>query len=293
MADRRLVAWLTPLLVSLAVAWSPPAQAQGVGCISCDTAITPQDGTFTGTLVLPGPGGTAQSIGGAPGGSSGGGGGCGGCYSQLVPSCGNGSANCLGANADGCISSGGLPYYVLFFRPPDPTGQITSYLCLRPGQRPVPVDVITGEVRAFVDELVPSDGRVVVQPAGGALIRVPVLVRSQMSTAPVSEEFFTGSGFAVQVTAQPVRWEWTFGEGPVQTYGFPGAAYDGVDPTTTGRHVTHTYATAGQRPVQVTVVWQASYRLAGVGTVSVGEVRRPSPVEQVVVRTARSELVRG
>lgn len=289
---RRAGAAAVLLLHVLALLVLPsPAAAQTAGpCLTC-AAISPttgpSGGTFQGVLVLPGPGGSAQPVGGAPAG-----GGCGGCYTQLVPSCGNGAANCIGAGVDQCLTSGGLPYTVLFFQPPGTTGTPTGYVCLRPGQQPVSLGDITGEVREYVDELVPNDADVVVQPAGGALIRVPTLVRAQMSTAPVTEQFFTGSGFAVQVTARPVRWEWTFGEGPVQSYGHPGAAYDGSDPTTSGRHVTHTYETPGSRGVQVTVVWTASYQLAGVGTVEVGEVRRPSEVEQVQVRSARSELVR-
>lgn len=283
-----VVAVLCALLV---LAPSASAHQHCLGCGDKPT-VSPGSGTFEGVLVLPGTGGSAQPVGGAAPGSGGSGGGCGGCYSQLVPSCGNGAANCIGAGVDQCLSSGGLPYTVLFFQPPSTTGTPTGYVCLRPGQQPVSVDDITGEVRTFVDELVPRDPQVVVQPAGGALVSVPALVRAEMSTAPVTDDFFTGSGFTVQVTARPVRWEWTFGEGGPRSYAYPGAAYDGTDPTTSGRHVTHTYRTPGTRPVQVTVVWSASYQLPGVGTVEVGEVRRPSEVEQVQVRSARSELVR-
>lgn len=279
----------------LVLPWAAPAAAEGpcLGCVNSPAVTPSDDDTFTGVLVVPEAGGTVTTVGGRPGGGSSGGG-CGGCYSELVPACGNGASVCLGPNADACLTSGGSPYYVLFFESPgDISGDITGYACLRDGVRPVPVEQITDEVRTYLDELVPSDAQVVVQPSGGALIRIPTLVRAAMSTAPVTEQFFTGSGFATTVTARPVAWTWTFGEGPSRTYAFPGAAYDGVDPSTTGRHVTHTYTTPGPRQVQVTVTWEASYTLAGLGTVSAGQVERPSPPVTVEVRTARSELVRG
>lgn len=291
---RGLLTALVLLAAFLGLQPTAPAAAEGpcLGCTNSPAVGPSGTGAFSGVLVVPSGGGTATTVGGRPGGSGGGGGGSG--YSQLVPACGNGASVCLGPGADACLMSGGAPYYVLFFEGPgDMSGDITGYACLRDGVRPVPVEQITGEVRQYLDELVPTDAQVVVQPPGGALVRVPTLVRAAMSTAPITQQFFTGSGFSVTVTARPVTWTWDFQDGKARPYDFPGAPYDGVDPSTTGRHITHTWTTPGTRQVQVTVTWKASYTLPGVGTVDAGSVDRPSPPVPVPVRAARSELVRG
>lgn len=285
----RVVAVLAALLLLPAGA----AQAQGVEeeeeviCFTCPTTVQPKGKTFEGTQIIPSSNGSAVPIGKATGGSS-----CPGCVYRLVPVCelGNG---CRELGSEQCADPEQTRYAVFVTRPPaDETGE--GSVCLGPAEQPVPIDTITNAVeRRLTDELLPTDAEVVVQPPGGALINVPTIVRADAARTPITQTFFA-AGFSVRVTAEPVRWTWTFGPGESAAFGYPGDAYAaGVDPTTSGRHSTWTYARAGARQLQVVVTWEASYELTGVGTVRVGALDLTSPSVPLQVYASRSELVAG
>lgn len=274
------------------MAGTPPVIAEERGCVGCgenNTVVDAAGRSFTGTQVIPnGAGGPVRraSIGAASGGSS-----CLGCSYRLVALCelGNG---CRELGLQQCPDEDATRYAVFVTRPPAPE-QAADSVCLGDGEQPVPVDAITAQVRTLLDSLIPTDAEVAVQPAGGALINVPTIVRADGARQPVSQQFFP-SGFAVDVTARPVLWTWTFGPGERDAFRYPGEAYAArVDPTTTGRHATWTYARPGSRSLQVVVTWEAAYVLPGVGTVPVGQVDRTSPAVPLQVYGSQTELVAG
>lgn len=270
---------------------SPEAALADVGCPGCGdtptTHVAAGGKSFSGTQVIAGPGGRAQTIGSAASGSS-----CPGCTYRLLALCdaGNGCRELGGVQ---CPNAGDTRYNVYVTRPGE-TEVSAGSICLGPGEEPVAIDEVTTAVRTLLDELIPTDAQVRIQPPNGTtLVNIPTVVRADGGRAPVSQQFFA-AGFAVQVTALPVRWTWTFEPGATGSFDFPGAAYErGVDPTRTGRHVTHTYTHTGQRQVGVTVTWEASYDLPGIGTIPVGQVQRESAPVPLRVVAARSELVAG
>lgn len=284
---RRVLAVLAALVLLPVGAGAAHAQQveEETLCFTCPTEITPSGKTFQGTQVIPGSSGSAVPIGRAAGGSS-----CPGCTYRLVPVCelGNG---CRELGTEQCTDPEQTRYAVFVTRPPA-TEVGEGSVCLGPAEQPVPVEAITDAVqRRLTDELIPGDADVVVQPAGGALINIPTIVRADGARAPITATFFA-AGFSVSVTATPVRWSWTFGPGESDSFTYPGDAYaSGVDPTTSGRHATWTYTRAGARQLQVVVTWEAQYSLAGVGTVPVGTIDRESPPVPLQVHASRSELV--
>lgn len=274
--------------LSLAMPTVPAVAADPVPCPTCvgqPTTVTPSGKTFKGTQVIPAKDGSAVPIGKATGGSS-----CPECVYTLVPVCELG---------DGCVETGACPghgevRYVVFVERPPAEPMAEGSACLSGAEQPVPVEAITAAVeRKLTDELLPTDAEVVVQPPGGALINVPTIVRADAARTPITQTFFA-AGFSVRVTAKPVRWTWTFGPGEAASFTYPGDAYaSGVDPTTSDRHATWTYGRAGARQLQVVVTWEASYELAGVGTVPVGALDLTSPAVPLQVYASRSELVAG
>lgn len=259
-------------------------------CIDCgeNTEVTPSGNTFTGTQLVPGRDGVARPIGHTGGDSSS----CPGCTFRIVSVCdfGNGCRETGGGGT--CADPEESQYAVMATRPPA-AEQVEGFVCLGPDQSPVPVDTITARVRTLVDELIPTDAGVRVQPPGGTLVNVPTIVRADGGRQAITQEFFA-AGFAVAVTARPVLWTWTFGPDESASFAYPGDGYTpGVDPTTSGRHATWTYSRAGTRQLQVVVTWEAEYVLAGVGTVSAGSVERASAPVLLQVHEARTELLAG
>lgn len=287
MASRVLTVLTALLLMTLGAGAAQAQQAEETLCFTCPIKVVPKGKTFEGTQIIPGSGGSAVPIGKATGGSS-----CPGCTYRLVPVCelGNG---CRELGAEQCPDPEETRHAVFVTRPP--AGEIgEGSVCLGPAEQPVPVEAITDAVeRRLTDELIPGDADVVVQPAGGALVNVPTIVRADGARSPITETFFA-AGFSVTVTAKPVRWTWTFGPGESDSFAYPGEPYaSGVNPTTSGRHATWTYSRAGARQLQVVVTWEAQYALPGVGTVPVGSIERPSPAVPLQVYASRSELVAG
>lgn len=275
------------LVMPLSTATAQAQDSAGeVLCFTCPTSVEAKGRTFRGTQVVPGRGGSAVPVGQAAGGSS-----CPGCTYRLVPVCDLGNG-CRELSPEHCPEPDQLRYAVFVTQPPAPQVGLGS-ICLGPDQSPVPVDTITARVRTLVDELIPTDAGVRVQPPGGTLVNVPTIVRADGGRQAITQEFFA-AGFAVAVTARPVRWTWTFGPDESASFAYPGDRYTpGVDPTTSGRHATWTYSRAGTRQLQVVVTWEAEYVLAGVGTVSAGSVERASAPVLLQVHEARSELLAG
>jgi len=93
-------------------------------------------------------------------------------------------------------------------------------------------------------------------------------------------------GTTVHVTAKPVRWTWTWGDGTSQSFARPGIPKQ--------PDVTHTYTRAGDRTVTVVVEWRGTFRVGSDPTeysIQTPAYVRSAPMT-VRVRTARSQLVR-
>lgn len=292
MRPRRMMRGLlvaTILVISVGVA--TVAVAAG-GCVVCDegptTAVAPQGGrSFIGTQVVPGSGGRAQTIGAAAGGSS-----CPGCSYRVVPLCDDG-VGCREQGGQSCPDPGDVRYAV-YVTVPGRDEATADSICLGAGEQPVAIDDITTAVRTLLDELVPTDGQVRIQPPNGrTLVQLPTIFPAGGGREPVSKQFFA-AGFAVQVTARPVLWTWNFEPGASRTVSMPGEAYEqGADLEDNSRHVTYTYRRTGSHQVGLTVTWEAQYDLPGIGTVPVGRVQGVSPSQPLQVVAARSELVSG
>ena len=93
-------------------------------------------------------------------------------------------------------------------------------------------------------------------------------------------------GTTVHVTAKPVRWTWTWGDGTSQSFDRPG--------TPKQPDVTHEYTRAGDHTVSVVVEWRGTFRVGSDPTEYT--IQTPAYVSSapmtVRVRTARSQLVR-
>ncbi len=93
-------------------------------------------------------------------------------------------------------------------------------------------------------------------------------------------------GTAVHVTARPVRWRWTWGDGTSDDVDRPG--------TPKQPDVTHTYRRAGDVRVSVVVEWRGTFSVGNDPTqyaIQTPAFVRSAPIV-VQVREARSQLVR-
>ena len=93
-------------------------------------------------------------------------------------------------------------------------------------------------------------------------------------------------GTTVHVTAKPVRWTWTWGDGTTTSFDRPGIPKQ--------PDVTHEYTRAGDRTVSVVVEWRGTFRVGSDPTeytITTPAFVTSAPMT-VRVRTARSQLVR-
>ena len=115
-----------------------------------------------------------------------------------------------------------------------------------------------------------------------------VNVDTAFSAGTTATQTFTPTllGVTVTVTARPVRWVWTWGDGTTAAFDRPGIPKQ--------PDVTHRYGKAGDVPVSVLVEWRGTFRVGGDPTeytITTPAYVRSLPVT-VRVRTARSQLVR-
>jgi hypothetical protein len=149
---------------------------------------------------------------------------------------------------------------------------------------PTTVDHVGSQVRERAVVALPPL-RAGVQPAAGALVRVPVLFRTGQPARGIRGADLSMLGLDVRLTSR-VRWHWTYGDGTDEWTTSPGGAW----PDTS---VSHAYAAAGRLRASVRAVWRAEFTVDGLGPYP---VPGPPLVQQqtvtVVVRTAHARLVR-
>jgi hypothetical protein len=121
-------------------------------------------------------------------------------------------------------------------------------------------------------------------PAPTTLVNIP----TAFSAGTAGTQTFTPTllGTQVTVTATPVRWTWTWGDGTSEAFDRPGIPQQ--------PDVTHRYTRAGDRTVTVQVEWRGTFRVGNDPTeypIATPAFTTSQPV-LVRVRTARSQLVR-
>lgn len=98
-------------------------------------------------------------------------------------------------------------------------------------------------------------------------------------------------GYSVTVTAHPVAYYWSFGDGQTAVSDTAGSSGSAANASTT-----HTYVDMGTFPVGVIVAWVGSYTFTGFGvteTVALGPVDQAEAFQPYVVQEVRSVLVGG
>lgn len=146
----------------------------------------------------------------------------------------------------------------------------------------VPLDVVRQVVTELVRHRIPAPvpRR---QPAGRpALVQLPVVFSSGQGAGPLSWRDDVGD-LVVSTTVHPT-WRWDFGDGATLTTTDPGSRW----PDTA---VSHTYDGAGSYRVRLSVSWEGSFSIAGVGTFPIdGRVTQQAGIDLRVV-PARAVLV--
>lgn len=115
-----------------------------------------------------------------------------------------------------------------------------------------------------------------------------VNVQTAFSAGSAHEQVFDLAplGTPVRVTARPVRWTWTWGDGGRESFDRPGTPRE--------PDVTHTYLRAADVRANVVVEWRGTFTVGSDPTsyaISTPAFVRSAPIP-VRVREARSELVR-
>ena len=123
-----------------------------------------------------------------------------------------------------------------------------------------------------------------VQPAGGALVRLPALFRTGQPARGSTGANLSVLGLDVRLTAR-VRWHWAYGDGADEWTSQPGGAW----PVTT---VSHAYTRAGAFRASVQAVWRGEFTVEGLGPFAVpGAPLAQDAVVTLVVRPAHAHLV--
>jgi hypothetical protein len=149
---------------------------------------------------------------------------------------------------------------------------------------PRTVTDVGSEVRAEAEKLLPPL-RVRVQPAGAALVSVPVVGRTGQPAQGIRGADLSVLGVAVVLDAR-ARWRWDWADGDPRWYADPGGRW----PDTS---VSHTYRTPGTRTIEVVSVWRGEFVVEGLGPFAVpGPPLTQQGGATVDVREARAVLTR-
>jgi hypothetical protein len=138
-----------------------------------------------------------------------------------------------------------------------------------------------------VAQFLAAAGTVNAEPDGWAVVGVPA--NYWIETDPFIVDG-TLLGEAAQVRFTPVAYVWDYGDGTRRTTTTGGSSWQALgQDELTATPTSHVFTTTGVRTVEVTVAFEAEYRLGdGSWTVVVGEVTAtapPVPVRVVLERT--------
>lgn len=150
-------------------------------------------------------------------------------------------------------------------------------------RKPVTVGDVGRKVRDRAEKALPAL-RPAAQPADGALIGVPVVLRVGQPAGGIRGADLSVLGLDVRLDSR-VRWQWTYGDGTSVWTSLPGGAYPDMS-------LTHTYRHAGSRTVGVLAVWRGQYTVEGLGPFVVpGPLLTQRRSLRIVVRVAHARLV--
>jgi hypothetical protein len=264
-------------------------QANGCGGVNSDQA----EGDFHGLIMVNGQPEileTAARSGTAPG--------CGDCSWTIVLACvfsdpSNPDTDhpCPGS-AQPRQCEHGESLFRLYLTTNDVSNVLVDLLCLGGIADVIPVgDIAAADVERYLQDVVPPDLVITVQPPNGVLAGLPAYfrVRPPDTLAPVP---FGGPEITETITIAPADYTWHWGDGTADLVtDDPGAPYpDG--------NVTHTYLTAGRVDGLLTTRWGATYTITVAGATygpydaTGGLVSRAQPFT-VTVTAAHSHLVSG
>ena len=201
-----------------------------------------------------------------------------------------GTSSCVGAQQF-CAATGSSGLHENVWRKelePQPTDwTMVGDVCI--GALPEPVDAghLLNDVVEYEQLTVPTP-EPTVQPAGGALVNLPVVV----SVRDVGTQIMTvQQPVPGRLVAIP-SYAWTFDDGAVLNGA--GHAYDGTDPRQSPTHyLAHAYREPkSDASVTLTVTWQATFT-AGGHDFAITPLQMPPIVSRYSVYEAHSVLVNG
>jgi hypothetical protein len=283
------VAWCLPFL---------PAAAHFADCgdiltSQCGVASDPDSGDFHGLIMVNGQPGVLETAAGAgtqPG--------CGDCVWTIVLACVFSHPDdpdtehpCTGS-LRARLCEPGQSLFRLYLSTAAVTNRLVDAICLGGIDDVIPVgDIAAADVERYLQDVVPPDLVISVQPPNGVLAGLPAYfrVRPPDSLAPVP---FGGPEITETITIAPADFTWHWGDGTADLVtDDPGAPYpDGK--------VTHTYLTAGDVDGLLTTRWGATYTITVAGATygpydaTGGPVARDQPFA-LTVTAAHSHLVSG
>lgn len=284
---------LSLFLPAVAGASGPDCDSRAApSCVDAGVVSDQQAGQFHGLIMVPGMPGVldgAAHAGTQPG--------CGDCEWTLLIACLSNNPDhpheqnaCTGAG-DSRPCEPGQVLYRLFLTTATERNRLAQTLCLGPTQHVVAVgDQAAADVKRYLDDVVPPDLVVDVQPPHGVLADLPAYFRLR-PPAGLHPRQFGGDQVTEAITITPAHYRWHWGDSSpdLRTDDAGGSYPDGG--------VTHTYATAGRVHGSVTTQWSATYTVtvAGAGTfgpydATGGTISRTQPFT-LTVDSARSHLV--
>ncbi len=136
------------------------------------------------------------------------------------------------------------------------------------------------EVRSTLRESLPEP-EVQTLPATGVVTQLPTYLSCGADVGPVELSEVLG-GHRVRMSARPT-WQWDFGDGTSATTEVPGAPVRGGP-------VAHVYRQPGSREVRCRVVWEAEFRVDGIGPFPVTQPVRQQAGRAVEVGEGRALL---
>ena len=133
----------------------------------------------------------------------------------------------------------------------------------------------------------PGSPQIRVEPGGWSIPRVPTNVFAAVGETREMGELL---GYPIEILFQPVRYEWTYGDGARATLSEAGSAWGARQFSATA--TSHVYARPGNYPLTLRVGFRASYRFNDGAFESIpGLVWRDSGARSVTVLTVSRGLV--
>lgn len=289
-----LAIWATATPAYASTTTAPPGAThrEGDGCFECDfeSGVAGTHGRMI--LKADGHGGVSVFLGSND---------CPACAWRVVLKCpwGDPLLPCMTEKPyeNPCSTSDGQPgqRYVSSFAPNGTDWRpVNADLCIPNETQLVSLDDVLAGVRVYVDQLVPPAGALQHQPAGYALVRLPLLMRTTNQQVPAKNFFVNvGAPVGVLVKVTPFAWHWRVNGSEVLRTDFPGRAYEqGRSPRKEpGYYASHTFSETGSHQLSVTIDWSATATIASIGTFDVdGFTPRTSPSVPIQVKQARSQL---